>query len=116
MVIAVIAIGAFPYEGARKKKMTAAQQAARHAATHNEGGFGYNPHAAAVEQEARAKAEARIQHIIDNIGTYRPKWAAAVAKHSKGGQINVADLAKIEAEAGVTSLEIQAVKSRMAAK
>ena len=96
--------------------MTAAQNAARHAAIHNEGGYGYNPHAAAIEQEARAKAEARIQHIIENIGTYRAKWATAVAKYSKAGQIQAADLAKIEAEAGVTSLEIQAVKSRMAAK
>lgn len=96
--------------------MNAAQQAARHAATHNEGGYGYNPHAEAVELEARAKSEARILHIIENIATYRAKWAAAVAKYSKGGQIQTSNLAKIEAEAGVTSLEIQSVKIRMAAK
>lgn len=94
--------------------MSAAQQAARHAAIHNEGGYGYNPHAAAIEQEARAKSEARIQHIIDNIGQYRAAWAAAVAKYSKAGNISMLDMPKIEAEAGVTHREIQIVKSRMA--
>lgn len=78
--------------------------------THNEGGEGYNPHLAAAQAEAEAKAEARIQHIIDNIATYR----AALAKYSKAGQVSMQDLAKIEAEAGVTQLEIQIVKSRMA--
>lgn len=94
--------------------MTAAQQAARHNAIHNEGGYGYNPHAAAIETEAHAKAEARIEHIIANIGQYRAAWAAAVAKYSKAGQIATADLQKIESEAGVTHREIQTVKARMA--
>lgn len=94
--------------------MTAAQQAARHNAIHNEGGEGYNPHAGAIEQEARATAETRIQHIIDNIGQYRAAWAGAVAKYSKAGKLNMLDMPKIEAEAGVTHLEIQTVKARMA--
>ncbi|OWL90144.1 hypothetical protein [Halopseudomonas aestusnigri] len=82
--------------------------------THNEGGEGYNPHLAAAQAEAEAKAEARIQHIIGNITTYKAAWGAALAKYSKNGQVATKDLAKIEAEAGVTQLEIQIVKSRMA--
>lgn len=114
MVIDIDRLRRLPAMRGRENNMTAAQQAARHNAIHNEGGHGYNPHNAAIEQEAHAKAEARIQHIIANIGQYRAAWTAAVAKYTKAGQVAAADMPKIEAEAGVTHLEIQAVKSRMA--
>lgn len=94
--------------------MNTTQKFARHASIHNESGYGYNPHEAAMEQEARAKAEARIQHIIENIGQYRAAWGVAVAKYSKAGKINMLDMPKIEKEAGVNHLEIQEVKRRMA--
>ena len=85
-----------------------------HNLTHNEGGYGYNPYEAEALAEAEAKTEARIQHIIANIGTYKAAWAAAVAKHSVNGQIPSAALVEVEKESGVTLLEIQIVKGRMA--
>ncbi len=94
--------------------MSAAQQAARHSATHNEGGQGCNPLAEAITTEAHVRAEARLQHVIDNIDVFKAAWGAAVAKYTKGGQIRALDLPKIEAEAGVTHREIQAVKARLA--
>lgn len=81
----------------------------------NEGGEGYNPYEEEMLAEARAKAEARIQEIIDNMDTYRAAWNAAVAKYVKGGVVDTRDLKAIEAEAGITKAEMQTVKARMAA-
>lgn len=95
---------------------TIAQQATDHTAVQNEGGYGYNPHEAALAQEASDKTEARVQHIIANIATFKAAWGTAVAKYSKVGQIRALDLAKIEKEAGVTQNEIKMVMTRMAGK
>lgn len=82
--------------------------------TQNEGGEGYNPYEAEMLAAASAKAEARIQHIITNIVSFKAAWGAAVAKYSLKGQLPTAALRKVEHEAGVTLLEIQTVKARMA--
>lgn len=85
-----------------------------HDLSHNEGGYGYNPHSAKHDADAAAKVEARIQHIIANIDSYKARWAAAVAKHVTAKGIPASALPKIEAEAGITKNEIELVKSRIA--
>lgn len=87
---------------------------ASHHNTHNEGGEGFNPHEAKMIAGAYDKAEARIQHIIANLDSYKAAWNVAVAKHTKAGKVDMAKLADIEREAGVTMLEMQTVKARMA--
>lgn len=92
---------------------SAAEKERAYRNTHNEGGEGFNAYSEAAKKEVKEKAEARIQHIIENMDKYRSAWASAVAKYSKNGLIQAGDMPKIEKEAGVTFMEIQAVKDRM---
>lgn len=85
-----------------------------HTNTHNEGGEGFNPHIASMIATAEAKAEARIQHIIANVASYKAAWNAAVSKRAVGGNLTMAQMVEIEQEVGVTRLEMAEVKSRMA--
>jgi hypothetical protein len=58
-------------------------------------------------------AEARIVKIVADFTTYRARWNAAIAKHAVNGNIRISDLVKIEAEAGMTKLEMLSAKARI---
>ena len=94
--------------------MTTLEKYNAYQATHNEGAEGFNPYAAQLEAEAQAKAAARIDHIVANADEYRAKWNAAVQKYSRNGRMDMTDLPKIEAEAGVSINEMKLAKARMA--
>lgn len=93
---------------------TTGQKYDAHKNSINEGGEGFNPYAEQIVSEAKDKAEARIQRIIENIESIRAAWNAAVAKYSKNGKVESNDIANIEKEAGVTMNEMKIVKARMA--
>lgn len=93
---------------------TTSQKYDAHKNAMNEGGEGFNPYAEQIVIEAKDKAEARIQSIIENIESIRAAWNAAVAKYSKNGKVDINAIAKIEKEAGVTMNEMKIVKARMA--
>lgn len=84
-----------------------------HTETHNEGGYGYNPHEAAMRAEAAAAANARIESLIPRFEELRSTWNAAVAKYTVAGKLPMSALAKIEAEVGVTRAEMIMLKSRL---
>ena len=94
--------------------MTASQQFTAYAKTQNEGRGGFNPYEDAMQAEAGALAEARMQHVIGNLDAYKAAWNAAVAKYVKGEQVRREDISKIEAEAGITLSEIKSAKARVA--
>lgn len=87
-------------------------QVQAHNATHNERGYGYNPHAAKAERAAINAAEARIVELMSRAAEVKAAWNAAVAAHTVNGQVRASDLPKIERMAGVTRLEVAELKSR----
>jgi hypothetical protein len=83
-----------------------------HAATHNEGGEGYNPEVAKDQANARAKAESRIADLISRAAEVKAAWNAAVAAHTKNGNVDMRDMPAIEKMAGVTKMEVMTLKTR----
>lgn len=84
-----------------------------HTKTHNEGGYGFNPHEAAMLAAAHAAADARMSDLIGRAAEVRAAWNAAIAKHTVNGLVPTAALKLIEAEAGVTMLEMTSLKARL---
>jgi hypothetical protein len=83
-----------------------------HNRTHNAGGYGYNPFDAKVEAICAAIFAAEMADIKSRMDVLKPRWNAAVAKYSdKQGRLSMAALKKVEAEAGITLRDIQAVKA-----
>lgn len=90
-------------------------KAAAHRTRHNEGRDGYNPYTAKIEDACARLYEAEIADCMTRWDELRAAWNAALAKYSRGGRVDMRDLPKIEAEAGITNSMRMAVKARMEA-
>lgn len=82
-----------------------------HSSMHNEGGEGFNPEIAKSVATAAAKAEARMADLIARAAEIKAVWNAAVAAHTKNGQVPATAIKSIEAAAGVTVNEIKTLKA-----
>jgi hypothetical protein len=92
-----------------------AANARRHDATHNDGGEGFNPHLAKHDAAVDQAVKARIAEIAARFPEVRAAWNAAVAKYTINGKLRTQDIAKIEAEVGVTQNEIRLAKAAVGA-
>lgn len=78
----------------------------------NESGHGFNPHDATDAAQARAAVEARMADLMGRAAEVRAAWNAAVAANTVNGKVSMQALAKIEAAAGATQLEMSMLKAR----
>lgn len=79
----------------------------------NEGGEGYNPHWAKHDAAVAAAVEANLAAYADRWTEVKAAWNAAVAKYAGPKGVSMADLAKIEAEAGINHDTLKLVKARV---
>lgn len=80
--------------------------------THNEGGYGYNPYDAKIEDACRRLREAELADYAARWPQIRAAWNAALAKYTNNdGNIDMRNLPKIEAEAGISLGDMKAVKA-----
>ena len=87
-------------------------QVKAHNATHNEGGYGYNPFEQPAAQRAHDAAEARMADLMSRAAEVRAAWNAAVAKYATAKGVSMLDMPKIEKMTGVTQNEIGMMKAR----
>lgn len=101
-------------EQARKALEDAQKRAREYRNTNNEGGYGFNPYDAEVEQAMQSLQDARNRELLADAEGYRARWNAAVQKYAKNGQLATGDLKKVEQEAGMTANEAKWLKEQVA--
>lgn len=79
----------------------------------NEGGYGYNPHGSKVLDLVIEKSKLWREYLLLNGEYFRVAWRAAVHKYAKNDQVDMADVKKIEAEAGITLADARWLKEQM---
>ena len=82
-----------------------------HNRSHNDGGDGYNPYAAKIDAALDDLRAATLADYVSRWVSIKAAWNSAVAKYTTGNKIDMRDLAKIEAAAGITLSDVTAVKS-----
>lgn len=82
-----------------------------HNRSHNDGGHGYNPYDSKIEDACDRLRAAKMVDYVARWPEIKAAWNAAVAKYSTARGIDMRDLPKIEAAAGITMAEIKAVKA-----
>lgn len=97
-------------EQARKALEDAQKRAREYRNTNNEGGYGFNPYDAEVEQAMQSLQDARNRELLADAEGYRARWNSAVQKYAKNGQLATGDLKKVEQEAGMTANEAKWLK------
>ena len=79
----------------------------------NEGGEGFNPYQAKHDATVKQAADARMADLVSRFAEVRAAWNAAVTKYTVNGKVSCRDLPKIEAEAGVSQIEMMSLKDRV---
>lgn len=88
-------------------------KARAHSNRHNEGGEGYNPYEVKIVDACKRLRAAELADYAARWDSIKDKWIAAVAKYSVNGKVNMRDLPKIEAEAGISNSDRMAVKAML---
>jgi hypothetical protein len=86
-------------------------QARAHRNSHNEGSYGYNPYDSKIEDACKRLRAAELADYVARWDDIRAAWNAAVAKYARNGKVDMRDLPKIEAEAGISNGDRMAVKA-----
>jgi hypothetical protein len=79
----------------------------------NNGGDGHNPYEKPMLDAVSSLHSARIDDYAARWPEIKARWNAAVAKYTGPKGVSAADLPKIEAEAGISRADVQAVKAKV---